>query len=216
MSSTNDVPSSNNNDKEQVDQDPVQKAKTTTTAAKARTKEKLEGNMAKAVAKTEVANVAVHQAIDLINERIILEGIILSPFDPDAWEKTRQMSDTVIQAMSEVYSISTALLRVEYDLSRGKKKWEKLLLNVTDPYEKVRSAWGKLGCEINKMRRANDEALITKHLTKNDDEAILCAKKAFQAMETAMKIIPEAIHTWETFYDMMPEDNSGSTGTQIK
>jgi hypothetical protein len=211
MSSTNDVPSSSNNDKEQVDQDPAKKAKTTTAAAKARTKEKLEGDMAKAVAKTEVANVAVHQAIDLINE-----GIILSPLDPDAWKKTKQMSETVIQAAREVFSIEKALWLAEHDLPSKRKKWEKLLLNVTDPYKNVRIAWEKLVYEIHKMRLANSFALIAKHLTKDDDEAILCADEALQAMETAMKIIPEAIRTWKTFYDMMPENNSESTGTQIK
>jgi hypothetical protein len=205
MSSTNDVPSSSNNDKEQVDQDPAKKAKPT--AAKARTKAKLEGDMAKAIAKMEVANVAIHQAIDLINE-----GIILSPFDADAWKKTKQMSEMVTQAAREVFSTGAALSLVKCNLPSKKKKWEGLLLNITDPYQKVRIAWEKLCYQIYKMRQANSEALIAKHLTKDDDEAILCADEALQTMETAMTIIPEAIRAWETFYDMMPEDNSGSTG----
>jgi hypothetical protein len=81
---------------------------------------------------------------------------------------------------------------------------------------KVITAWTKLGDAIGEMHSAIARALIAKHLTKDENAAILCAEKALQAIDTAMQVLPGATHVWEAFYRRMPKDDSGSTGTQIK
>jgi hypothetical protein len=206
MSSTNDTPFSINDEK-QVNQNPLEETK------------KAETDSAKAVAKIEAANVVVHQAIDFINE-----GIMLSPFDPDIWQKAEEIYAIVTNAVSKVKATKDAVGDAAwestrsfsgalYDLFISNTEWQKAyLLNC-----KAIAAWTKLGDAIGEMHLAIARSLIAKHLTRDENAAILCAEKALQAIDTAMEIVPEATHAWEAFYHMIPaEDNPGSTGTQIR
>jgi hypothetical protein len=205
MSSTNDIPFSINDEK-QVNQNPLAEAK------------KAETDSEKAVAKIEAANVVVHQVIDFINE-----GIMLSPFDPDIWQKVEEIYAIVTNAASKVKDTKDAVSLASwkstycfsYQLTDGliTTEWQKAYWFFN---REVITAWTKLGDAIGEMYIATARALIAKHLTKDENAAILCAEKALQAIDTAMQVVPEASHAWEAFYRRMPKDDSGSTGTQIK
>jgi hypothetical protein len=173
----------------------------------------------KAVAKIEAANVAVHQAIDFINK-----GIMLSPFDPDTWQKAEEIYAIVTSAVSKVKDTKDAIWYVSwkstwcfsYQLTDGliSTEWQKAYWFFN---REVIIAWTKLGDAIGEMHLATARALIAKHLTKHENAAILYAEKALQAIDTAMQVVPEATHAWEAFYHMISvENNPGSTGTQIK
>jgi hypothetical protein len=210
MSSTNDIIFSINDEK-QVNQDPAKKAKATTASMKVKTPEKLKGHLADFVAEVESANVTVRQAINLINEKITL-----SVFDPDDWQKTRQISKTVADAVRKVCVIGKVLFNAHMkDIDEGSRN-HIFFVNLGQLHTKAEKAWIELGDEVSKVKEATSEALIAKYVTKGDREAALYAEQALQAIDTVTKIVSGAIHAWEAFYRMMPRDNSVSTGTQIK
>jgi hypothetical protein len=206
MSSTNDIPFSIN-DAKQVNQNPLAEAK------------KAETDSVKAVAKIEAANVAVRQAIDFINE-----GIKFSPFDPDIWQKVEEIYAIVTNAVSKVKDAKDAVFRASWESTLSFSYLVRAFFIDTEWQKayrffdyKVIATWTKLGDAIGEMHLAIARALIAKHLTKDGNAAILCAEKALQAIDTAMQVVPEAIHAWEVFYHMISAgENPGSTGTQIK
>jgi hypothetical protein len=224
MSSINDIPFSINDEK-QVNQNPLEEAeKTEMDSEKVGINGKPEERMANAVAEIETVNVVVRQAIHFING-----GIVFSPFDPDTWEKIEEIYTIVTNAVSKVKATKRAAsvarsvssdLCFPFPSPIPSIKWLKIHGKWNASYQlnhKAVVAWKKLGDAIGEMHLATARALIAKHLTKDENAAILCAEKALQAIDTAMQVVPEATHAWEAFYHMIfVEDNPGSTGTQIK